>query len=138
MAGYFTENSFVLVEGEAVEGIFKVKNIGFPPPETARDSKSLFGHVNFFGGPKFAEDRETLKNIEEASTDVMLVVVSDVWLDRAEVMLKLEQLFIKTEEVVPTAFVFFGNFLSETCSTDGAASSKLKGNEIIQRGKHLT
>ena len=45
----------------------------------------------------------------------------------AQVMLKLEQLFTTTEEVVPTAFIFFGNFLSETGSMDGAASSKLKG-----------
>jgi len=75
----------VLVEGENVDGIFKVKNIGFPPPEKAKDSRSLFGHVNFFGGPKFAEDREALKKIEGNSADVMLVVLSDVWLDRAEV-----------------------------------------------------
>lgn len=31
--GIFTENAMVVVEGEVVNGLFRVVTIGFPPPE---------------------------------------------------------------------------------------------------------
>jgi len=72
-----------------------------------------------------------LKKIEENSKDVMLVILSDVWLDRTDVLLKLEQLFSTAEKVVPTAFIFFGNFMSESGSADCIASTKLKGASCV-------
>ena len=43
----------------------------------------------------------------------MLVFLSDVWLDEAEVLVRLRRLFAGFEEIPPTAFVFFGNFLNK-------------------------
>lgn len=42
----------------------------------------------------------------------MIVILSDVWLDRPEVMRALRQLFKGFDEAPPRAFVFIGNFSS--------------------------
>ncbi len=42
----------------------------------------------------------------------MFVVLSDVWLDKPNVMAKLEMLFNGFQDIVPTAFIFLGNYTS--------------------------
>jgi len=152
--GLVTENSFVLVEGdyednqslhrkddkdperekrerdlkglEDYERVFKVKQIAFPPCESISTTNSLFAHVDFLGIPKFPEDHESLKLIERESKDIMFVILSDVWLDRPEVVLKLEELFEGYKDIVPTCFILFGNFLSDNSAFEPGSSLKLK------------
>ena len=113
--GLFTENCFVLVEGWYDDGTLHVGAMGFPPAETAEASRDYFGGVNFFGGPlevcakKCPRLKERL-NCE--SSDAAFIILSDVWLDRAEVVDGLRKLFIGYCLVPPTAFILMGNFLS--------------------------
>ena len=54
----------------------------------------------------------------------MLVILSDVWLDKPVVMTKLAKLFAGYSAFPPTAFVFMGNFASEVHSGGAAAHAK--------------
>lgn len=56
--------------------------------------------------------RSEIAAYEKTADDVMFVVLSDVWLDKPNVMQKLEVLFDGYKDIVPTAFIFTGNFTS--------------------------
>ncbi|KND04980.1 DNA polymerase epsilon noncatalytic subunit [Spizellomyces punctatus DAOM BR117] len=115
--GLFCLNCFVLAEGLYTEDrIFKVRTLGMPLPETRQKSLSAFGHnVNFFGGPSAGDDQMVLENIEVNMTDVIFVIISDVWLDQPRVVMKLRRLFegfSSTSSAPPLAFILIGNFMS--------------------------
>ncbi|XP_014671894.1 PREDICTED: DNA polymerase epsilon subunit 2-like [Priapulus caudatus] len=113
--GLFTENSFVLAEGWYEDSIFHVNALGFPPAEPARTTRAYFGDVNFFGGPSKTSVKASarLKLMEEQNNGAMFVFLSDVWLDQAKVMEKLNVLFKGYSPIPPTAFILCGNFCSE-------------------------
>ncbi|GFN97139.1 DNA polymerase epsilon subunit [Plakobranchus ocellatus] len=112
--GLVTENSFVLAEGWYDDGIFHVEAFGLPPPEKAETTRSYFGNINFFGGPSPIQVKTSsrLAKIEAENTEVMFVMLSDVWLDDSRVMEKLNTLFMGYSAFPPTAFILCGNFLS--------------------------
>ncbi|RUS85491.1 hypothetical protein EGW08_006767, partial [Elysia chlorotica] len=113
-AGLVTENSFVLAEGWYDDGIFHVEAFGLPPPEKAETTRSYFGNINFFGGPSPIQVKGSsrLAKVEAENTEVMFVILSDVWLDDSKVMEKLNTLFMGYSAFPPTAFILCGNFLS--------------------------
>ena len=48
--GFFTDGSFVLVEGEYTEeGILEIIAIGQPPCEPREIARSIYGHIDFLG-----------------------------------------------------------------------------------------
>lgn len=96
--------------------------MGFPPAETSETSRSYFGSLNFFGGPSesCAKKNEKLLQIEKRNTDAMFVFLSDVWLDKPDVIEKLGKLFAGYSALPPTAFVLMGNFLSSPYGSDQA------------------
>ena len=118
--GLFTENCFVLVEGWYEDGILHVAAMGFPPAETSEVSRALFGNHNFFGGPlnTCAKSNVKLQKLEKEMDDAMFVFLSDVWLDKANVLEKLEKVFAGYAEQPPTCFVLMGNFLSTPYGND--------------------
>lgn len=110
--GLFVEGSLVLAEGLYDDNIFHAEAIGFPPPETASETRSYFGNVNFFGGSSAICAKASVKlqaMLQEHST-AMFVFLSDVHLDDPKVMEKLSVLFTGYSEDPPTAFVLMGNF----------------------------
>lgn len=110
--GLFVESSLVLAEGLYEDKVFHVEAIGFPPPETAANTRLYFGNINFFGGPSSICAKSSVKlqaMLEEHST-AMLVFLSDVHLDDPQVMEKLSVLFSGYSDDPPIAFVFMGNF----------------------------
>jgi DNA polymerase epsilon subunit 2 len=115
--GLFCENCFVLAEGWYEDEIFHVLAMGFPPAEAAATTRAYFGNVNFFGGPTetSAAMNERLAEVELDANraDDMFVILSDVWLDKVEVVDRLRRLFAGYSSVPPTAFILLGNFLSQ-------------------------
>ena len=119
-AGFFTENTIVLAEGELeVNGTFKIHTMGFPPLERRQASLQAAAGINFLGGPPLSiEEVIRLEKMEKQAVNDMFVVLSDVWVDSVEVMAKLEQVLdgYESMEVVPSVFILMGNFTSYACN----------------------
>ena len=113
--GMFVENCIVLAEGIYDDKVFHVDAIGLPPLESASESRSYFGNVNFFGGPSSscAKSSVKLQAMMGEQEDATFIFLSDVNLDNPKVMEKLSTLFTGYAEDPPTAFVFMGNFSSK-------------------------
>ncbi|XP_030754495.1 DNA polymerase epsilon subunit 2 [Sitophilus oryzae] len=115
--GFYVENTFVLVNGFYEDKILHVSTVILPPGEDYAASRLTFGNINYFGGKSDVplKDSKRLKNTMVENKDKMIVILSDVWLDHPQVFEKLDMLFNKMEQFVPPiAFVFMGNFLSES------------------------
>ncbi|KAF3975992.1 hypothetical protein CMV_000780 [Castanea mollissima] len=128
--GFFSENTIVVAEGEMLlEGIFQVITCGFPPLEDRDKSlKSLAGHDFFGGGILTKEETLRLAEFEKRAVNDMFVILSDIWLDNEEVMGKLEIVLdgFESVEVVPSLFVFMGNFCSHPCNLSFHSFSSLR------------
>jgi len=125
-AGLFMENSIVLAEGEVIDSVFRVKVMGFPPHELKAETRAAFGNVDFFGaGLITMQDYPRMLEQEELASTAMFVVVSDLWLDKPEVLSKLERLLAGFATSPPTLFLFIGSFLSRAhgLSRDDSAKS---------------
>ncbi|KAH9780808.1 DNA polymerase epsilon subunit B [Citrus sinensis] len=133
--GFFTENTIVVAEGEMlVDGIFQVITCGFPPLEDRDQSLKLLAGYDFFGGGTLKkEDTLRLADLEKRAANDMFVILSDIWLDNEEVMGKLEVVLdgFESVEVVPSLFVFMGNFCSHPCNLSFHSFSSLR----LQFGK---
>ncbi|WVZ16043.1 hypothetical protein V8G54_013609 [Vigna mungo] len=134
--GLFSENTIVVVEGEMlVEGIFQVLTCGFPPLEDRDKSLKVLAGNDFFGGGTLTkEETIRLEEMEKRAVNDMFVILSDVWLDSEEKALtKLETVLdgFESVEVVPSLFVFMGNFCSRPCNLSFHSYSSLR----LQFGK---
>ncbi|KAK7270679.1 hypothetical protein RJT34_26009 [Clitoria ternatea] len=128
--GFFSENTIVVAEGEMlVEGIFQVLTCGFPPLEDRDKSlKILEGH-DFFGCGHFTkEETIRLADMEKNAVNDMFVILSDIWLDNEEALEKLGTVLdgFESVEVVPSLFVFMGNFSSRPCNLSFHSYSNLR------------
>jgi DNA polymerase epsilon subunit 2 len=104
-----------------VDGVFRVDKIGLPIDESRAESMTAIGLQNcdFFGAfPSLSEylkvqEQETVHG-EEGS----FAILSDVHLDRPDVLTKLEKLFDGLQQVSPLpVFVLMGNFTSKPMSS---------------------
>ncbi|KAG1952316.1 DNA polymerase epsilon subunit [Pimephales promelas] len=113
-SGLYTESCFVLAEGWYEDSVFHVNAFGFPPTEPSSFTRAYYGNINFFGGPSTTAVQASakLKQLEEENEDAMFVMVSDVWLDRVEVLEKIHTMFSGYSAMPPTCFIFCGNFSS--------------------------
>ncbi|XP_021725806.1 DNA polymerase epsilon subunit B-like [Chenopodium quinoa] len=118
--GFFTENTIVVAEGEKLSGgIFKVNTCGFPPIENREESLAFISGLDFFGCGTFtSEETRKLADMERKAVNDMFVVLSDIWLDDEETMVKLKEVLEGYEavEVVPSLFIFMGSFCSSPCN----------------------
>ncbi|KAK6794878.1 hypothetical protein RDI58_008331 [Solanum bulbocastanum] len=133
--GFFVENTIVLAEGEMqLDGVFQVKTCGFPPLEDREKSMAFFSGLDFFGGGILTKE-ETLRlaELEKNAVNDMFVILSDVWLDNEETLGNLETILNGYEnvEVVPSLFVFMGNFCSQPFNLSFKSISSLR----VQFGK---
>ncbi|KAL0417307.1 UNVERIFIED_CONTAM: DNA polymerase epsilon subunit B [Sesamum latifolium] len=133
--GFFAENTIVLAEGEMLlDGIFQVKTCGFPPLEDREKSVTMFAGIDFFGGGSLTkEETIRLAELERGAVNDMFIILSDVWLDDEETMGKLETILsgYENESVVPSLFVFMGNFCSHPCNLSFNSYSTIR----LQFGK---
>ena len=130
-AGFFTENSVVLAEGELqVNGVFKVYTMGFPPLERRQTSLQSAAGLSLLAGPPVTmEEFVRLEKLEKLAVNDMFVVLSDVWVDSEETMAKLEEVLdgYESMEVVPSLFVLMGNFCSYPCNLASHDFAELRG-----------
>ncbi|KAL3835292.1 hypothetical protein ACJIZ3_010028 [Penstemon smallii] len=128
--GFFAENTIVLAEGEMLlDGIFQVKTCGFPPLEDRDKAHSVFAGTDFFGGGSLTkEETIRLAELERGAVNDMFVILSDVWLDNEETMGNLATIFsgYENENVVPSLFVFMGNFCSRPCNLSFNSYSSIR------------
>lgn len=128
--GFFAENTIIVAEGEMLpEGVFQVKTCGFPPLEDREDSLRSLGGLDFFGGGMLSkEETLRLEALEMNAVNDMFVILSDIWVDSDETMEKLGTVLDGYEnvEVVPSLFVFMGNFCSRPCNISFHALSSLR------------
>ncbi|KAL5142798.1 DNA polymerase epsilon subunit B [Glycine soja] len=65
-----------------------------------------------------------LREMEKGAVNDMFVILADIWLDNEEALRKLETVLddFESVEVVPSLFVFMGNFSSKPCNREMIAS----------------
>ncbi|XP_026409290.1 DNA polymerase epsilon subunit B-like isoform X1 [Papaver somniferum] len=128
--GFFVENTVIVAEGELLpSGTFQVNTCGFPPLEARDESFSLLVGLDFFGcGAVPTEEMLRLSELEKKAVNDMFVIFSDIWLDDAETMERLAIVLngYENEAVVPSLFVFMGNFCSRPCNLAFNAFSSLR------------
>ncbi|MCD7457574.1 DNA-directed DNA polymerase epsilon, subunit B [Datura stramonium] len=111
-----------------------VRTCGFPPLEDREKSMAFFSGLDFFGGGILTKE-ETLRlaELEKKAVNDMFVILSDIWLDNEETLGNLETILNGYEnvEVVPSLFVFMGNFCSQPFNLSFKSISSLR----VQFGK---
>jgi DNA polymerase epsilon subunit 2 len=125
VSGLFTEGCMVLADGVLTDGIFKVESLGFPPPEKRKVTLKAFPQLDCFGydfqgRDKEKEKQQMLTTLFEERTADMMVILSDVHLDKPAVLAKLRRLFDGMKSAKPPLFVFMGNFSSKNQSSSDA------------------
>lgn len=127
--GLFTENCIVVAEGElTASGAFKALALGLPPAEPRTESLNAMQGLDFFGGKNLdARDEERWRSEYE---DDRVVVLSDVWLDRPDIMDKLHLIFegYSGLEHPPSVFVLMGNFQSYDANSANVHYGRIKDN----------
>ncbi|ESQ50132.1 hypothetical protein EUTSA_v10001961mg [Eutrema salsugineum] len=127
--GFFTENTIILAEGEMQSGIFQVITCGFPPLEDRDKTLKTHSGYDFFGGGMLTkEETIRLADLEKQAVNDTFVILSDIWLDDEEVLEKLEKVLdgFESVEIVPSLFVFMGNFCSRPCNLSFGSYSSLR------------
>jgi len=118
--GFVSENSIVLVEGEAIDGVLHVHNMGSPIVENRSDAIKAIGlqNTDIFNSIGSLSELEKLRDQEiEHGQEGMFVVLSDVHLDNPSVIEKLERMLEGYNDFSPLPiFVLMGNFTSKPLS----------------------
>lgn len=119
-AGLHTDGSFVIAQGvlieeESTSPIFVVSAMGTPPLETREQTIEVLGNsANLFGGQFDFSRAENLLELERSFAESVILFISDVALDNPRVLPGLHHLFqgYISDQVIPTAIVLMGGFLS--------------------------
>lgn len=84
--------------------------------------------MNFFGGPSETcpKTDPRIVQLEAEDDSAMLVFLSDVWLDKPEVLTRLKRLFVGYSAMPPTAFILMGNFMASTTESGPQKTRRLK------------
>ncbi|KAL0885615.1 hypothetical protein Bca101_009598 [Brassica carinata] len=138
---FHTENTIILAEGEMKDVIFQVITCKFPPFEDRVKTLKTHSGYDFFGnGILTSRQAEVnvdslfpmqnrLADLERQAVNEAFVILSDIWLDDEEKVLgKLEKVLdgFESLEIVPSLFVFMGNFCSRPCNLSFDSYSRLR------------
>ena len=116
--GFLTEHCIVLVEGEMIDGVLHVHRMGNPIVETRMEAIKDIGlsATDIFQSISTLAELEDIRQQEVLNgQDGMLVVLSNVHLDKPQVMEKLRTLFTGFANANPV-YVLMGNFMSSGSS----------------------
>eukprot|EP01038_Epipyxis_sp_PR26KG_P013213 gene13213-17712_t len=129
----FTEGCQVVVQGYLSQGCLRVEMMGFPPAEDRITSLKAIGISDIYGNGTRSNQIVHMEEMEKNSTDTMVVILSDVQLDKPLVVEKLSQIFHGFEmNGVDPLFVIMGSFISKpiTRVVGGRESIKLAFNTL--------
>ncbi|KAI3430534.1 hypothetical protein D9Q98_005127 [Chlorella vulgaris] len=125
--GMFTQNCIVVAEGELqANGVFKVAALGMPPPERRVESLQALQGLDFFGG--VVPDERQLLGWEARHAEDRIVLLSDVWLDRPDILDRLHTVFggFSQLEQPPSLFVLLGSFQSYDATAANTHYARLR------------
>lgn len=132
--GIFTENCIVVAEGELTpSGAFRALAVGLPPAEPRVESLAALQGLDFFGGknPSKAQQTPEERGRWEANySEDRVVILSDVHLDRPEVLDNLHTVFkgFSAMEPPPSAFALMGNFQSYDANSASVNFGRIRDN----------
>ena len=123
-----TQGSIVIVEGALCDGIFRVSQLGAPPPEDRDSSLTNMNVTDPFGNNTRSEQLQQMLHLESASIDTMFIVISDLHLDQEQSLDKLKLVFSGFEsfEGPPPVFVLMGDFVSQDFTRVGGRVAHLE------------
>lgn len=133
-SGLFTEGCLVLCEGSMKDdGTFHVETLISPPAETKLKTIMTFPQLDYLESdlthakriPELRLKQQLLESSEHAND--MIVMLSDVHLDKPQVLEKLSTMLEGLASSIPPAFVFCGNFTSRPFSNAPGEMARLKG-----------
>lgn len=131
-AGFITENSIVVAEGQLQHnGTFKVMAMGQPPIESREASLLSAKGLDFFGGREMkADDVIRALQWEIDNQEARVVVISDLWLDQPQTLDRLQAVLAgyEAQEHPPPLFVLMGNFCVPNLGSSAAAPAVLREN----------
>lgn len=122
--GLFTENCTVIVEGAMSQDVFIAHGLAMPPLEERSETAKFFPALAVPQDRPMYSEREAQQLVarERADVNTDLIVLSDVWLDRPNVVNGLKHMLGKYDEMCEEAasegedkkliFVMMGNFTS--------------------------
>mmetsp|Transcript_21083 Transcript_21083/g.44101 ORF Transcript_21083/g.44101 Transcript_21083/m.44101 type:complete len:569 (+) Transcript_21083:160-1866(+) len=121
--GFVTENCIVLVEGETIDGVLHVHNMGNPIVENRSNAIEAIGlqNTDIFHSIGSLSELQKLRQQElQHGQDGTFVILSDVHLDKPTVIENIDKMLDGYKDFDPLPiFVFMGNFTSKPLS--GAA-----------------
>jgi len=104
----------VIVEGELVDGVFRVDFMGFPPAEERNSCLNAMGLVDTFGNDTRPNQVLHLEEMEKNSIETTFIIMSDLQLDRPNVCEKLQQVFEGYDQITPAPlFILMGSFVTK-------------------------
>eukprot|EP01036_Dinobryon_divergens_P024299 gene24299-32735_t len=123
---FFTEGSQVVMQGELRDGVFRVQVLGLPFAEDRDTSLRALGINDNFGQGFSSAQMQNMQQMEVGLDDAMVVILSDVQLDKPMVLEKLSALFrgFEDSETLPL-FVLMGSFLSQPVSRSAGGRNKV-------------
>lgn len=123
---YNTEGCFVLVEGELVNGLFRVNRMWQPELEEREMSINAIGTTDVFANDIRPHQLAGMLEMEEEEKDRIVVILSEVHLDRPTVLEALQKLFdgFENSSAIPF-FILMGSFLSKP------SASVLGGRKLV-------
>ena len=112
-----------MIEGEAIDGVLYVHNLGSPIVENRQDAINAIGlqSSDIFNSIGSLGELENLREQEvKHGQEGMFVVLSDVHLDSPAVVEKIDRMLEGYSDFSPLPiFVFMGNFTSKPLSGEG-------------------
>jgi hypothetical protein len=79
---FYTEGCQVVVAGEMINGVFVVQCITFPPLEEREKTLTSLGVNDVFGLSQRPQHLEIMKNLEASSAEQIVVILSEIHLDK--------------------------------------------------------
>uniref|UniRef100_A0A1I8ABX7 DNA polymerase II subunit 2 n=1 Tax=Steinernema glaseri TaxID=37863 RepID=A0A1I8ABX7_9BILA len=112
--GLFFEGGLYIFTGTYDHYLFLVDHVRLPTVESGKQSREKFGRENWFGGsnPIAACFLTDLRVACHRQMDAKIVVLSDVFLDRNDVLRALHKMVTGFATCPPVAFILIGNFCS--------------------------
>lgn len=112
---FYTEGSHVIVQGELVGDRFSVSSIALPPAELRDFTLKTLGITDTFGTDFRPQHMIQMQELEENASNFLVVILSEMHLDKAMVLTKFEKILegFETSGVEPL-YILMGSFFSKS------------------------